>query len=97
MRIISRKKLKEFWARHPVSEKMLRAWYADAKQSIWKSPQHIKNNYKNASIISNNRVVFNIKGNNYRLVAAINYDFGIVYIRFVGTHSEYDKIDCASI
>lgn len=97
MRIISLKKLKEFWRLHPKAEKPLRAWYADAKQSTWQSPTAIKVIYKNASIVANNRVVFNINGNDYRLVVAINYRFGILYIRFIGTHKEYDKIDVTTI
>jgi len=75
----------------------LQAWYADAKQADWKGPADIKNYYRNASFLSNNRIVFNIKGNKYRLVVAINYNISIVYIRFVGTHQEYDKIDAATI
>ncbi len=73
------------------------AWHADVKQANWRSPSDIKKVYRNASILANNRVVFNIKGNTYRLVAAIQYEFGIVYIRFVGTHREYDHIDAATV
>ena len=97
MRIISRKTLKDFWEQHADSRQSLQAWYADAKQADWKSPADIKNYYRNASFLSNNRIVFNIKGNKYRLVVAINYNISIVYIRFVGTHQEYDKIDAAMI
>ena len=97
MRIIARKALREFWERHPDTQQALQAWYADAKQAAWKTPVDIKNVYRNASIIANNRVVFNIKGDRYRLVVAINYAHGIVYIRFVGTHEEYDRIDAATI
>lgn len=97
MRIISRKILKDFWELHADSRQQLQAWYADAKQADWKSLADIKNFYRNASIVSNNRVIFNIKGNKYRLVVAINYNIGIVFIRFVGTHQEYDKIDAATI
>lgn len=75
----------------------MRAWYADAKQANWTSPMDIKRVYRNASVVANNRVVFNIKGNDYRLVVAINYYQSIVYIRFIGTHIEYDKIDVCSI
>jgi len=96
-RIISRKALREFWERHPDARQALQAWYADAKRGTWKTPADIRNAYRNASIIASNRVVFNIKGNRYRLVAAINYEHGIVYIRFVGTHQEYDRIDPATI
>ncbi|HEX3033931.1 MAG TPA: type II toxin-antitoxin system HigB family toxin [Thermodesulfobacteriota bacterium] len=97
MRIISRKTLREFWERHPDVQQALQAWYYDAKQATWKTPADIKNVYRNASFVGNNRVVFNIKGNQYRLVAAIQYQHGIIYIRFVGTHTEYDKIDAATI
>jgi mRNA interferase HigB len=97
MRIIARKTLCEFWEKNPKAQKPLQAWYADAKQARWQSPNDIKKVYRNASIVANNRVVFNIKGNDYRLVVAINYDFGIVYIRFIGTHNEYDSIDVAKI
>ncbi len=97
MRIISIKKLKDFWLRYPNAEKPLRAWYADAKRASWKSPVAIKNVYRNASIVADNRVVFNIKGNDYRLVVAVNYAHGIVFIRFVGSHKEYDKIDVETI
>lgn len=97
MRIISRKIIREFCERFPDAMKPLQAWYADAKQAHWNSPNDIKSIYKNASIVSNNRVVFNIKGNDYRLVVAINYNFNLVYIRFIGTHKEYDKIDVTKI
>jgi mRNA interferase HigB len=97
MRIISRRTLREFWESHPDAEQALLAWYADVKQAHWRSPSDIKNVYRHASFQANNRVVFNIKGNAYRLVAAIQYEFGIVYIRFAGTHEEYDRIDAAKI
>ena len=97
MRIISRKALREFWEWHPDTQQALQAWYADTKQATWRTPADIKRVYRNASIIANNRVVFNIKGNRYRLVVAINYEYGIVYVRFVGTHDEYDRIDAATI
>jgi mRNA interferase HigB len=97
MRIIARKTLKDFWERHPDAEQSLRAWYADAKRSRWRSPVDIKSVYRNASFVANNRVVFNIKGNAYRVVVAIQYEFSIVYIRFVGTHAEYGRIDATTI
>ena len=97
MRIIALKRLKEFWKKHPDSESPLRAWYTEAKKATWKNPPEIKLQYASASILKNNRVVFNIKGNDYRLVAAIKYDFGYLYIRFIGTHSEYDKINAEEI
>jgi mRNA interferase HigB len=97
MRIISRKRLRDFWLHHPDAQSSLEAWYADVKQAEWKTPADIKNVYHNASVVANNRVVFNIKGNKYRLVVAVKYEYGIVYIRFIGTHPEYDKVDVDTI
>jgi mRNA interferase HigB len=97
MRIISRKALREFWEKHPDARQALQAWYTDVKRANWRTPSDIKNVYRNASFILNNRVVFNIKGNRYRVIVAIQYQFKIVYIRFVGTHQEYDHIDAATI
>jgi mRNA interferase HigB len=97
MRIISRKTLKEFWSQHPDARQPLQAWYEDAKHAAWRSPADIKNNYRNASFLANNRVVFNIKGNDYRLIVSVQYAHGILYIRFIGTHREYDRIDAATI
>lgn len=97
MRVISRKTLREFWEDYPDARDTLQAWYADVKQADWKSPADIKSRYVTASILPNNRVVFNIKGNHYRLIVAVKYDQSIVYIRFVGTHSQYDRIDATRI
>jgi len=97
MRIISRKILKDFWDRHPGAQQPLQTWYIDTKHALWKSPADIKGVYRNASFIANNRVVFNIKGNKYRLVVAVRYEYGIVYVRFVGTHQEYERIDASTI
>lgn len=97
MRIISRSALREFWEKHPNAEGSLQAWYANVKHAKWRTPSDIKAVYRNASFIENNRVVFNIKGNSYRLVAAINYQYGIVYVRFVGTHQVYNRINAATI
>ena len=97
MRIISRKTLKEFWDQHPDAQQPLQAWYHDTKHALWKSPADIKNVYRNASFIADNRVVFNIKGNKYRLIVAIRYEYSIVYIRFVGTHREYERINASTI
>lgn len=78
-------------------EDALKAWYYEARYAAWKTPDDIKQRYGSADILPDNRVVFNIKGNNYRLVVKIHYNMGIVYIRFVGTHTEYDKIDAETI
>lgn len=97
MRIISRKAIREFWENHSDARQPLQAWYADVKQADWESPADIKATYRNASVIANNRVVFNIKGNKYRVIVAIHYPGGIVFIRFVGTHTEYDQMDAATV
>lgn len=97
MRIISKRPLHEFWQRHPDAEQALKAWHHDVKQADWQGPADIRRSYASASFLVNNRVVFNIRGNNYRLVVAINYDFRFVYIRFIGTHREYDTIDAETI
>ena len=97
MRIIALKPLRTFWERHPDAEQVLKAWYHDTQHAVWTTPNDIRQIYATASIIANNRVVFNIRGNHYRLVVAINYPYQIVYIRFVGTHQEYDQIDSTTI
>lgn len=97
MRIIARSTLRTFWDKYPDSEQPLKAWFSEASRANWQSPSDIKSLYRNASIVANNRVVFNIKGNDYRLIVHVRYDIGIVFIRFVGTHKEYDKVDAANI
>src|SRR5215472_7038962 len=99
MRVIARSTLRVFWE-HPLhadSEGPLKAWYAEAKKAEWKTPAEVKEKYKNASILKGGRVVFNIAGNKYRLIVHIHYDAQIVYIRFVGTHEEYDAIDAETV
>ena len=97
MRVIAKKTLRDFWDKHPDCEQSLKSWYREAEKEIWKSPNVIKKHYPFASILENNRVVFNIKGNKYRLVIRINYEFGIIWIRFIGTHAQYDKINAEKI
>jgi mRNA interferase HigB len=97
MRIISRRILREFWEKHPDASVPLQVWFRDVEKAIWKTPADIKAVYKNASFVSNNRVVFNIKGNHHRIVVVVVYQHGVVYIRFVGTHSDYDTIDVTKI
>lgn len=96
MRIIAKKTLNSFGDHHPDAREALRAWHADVRKACWKSPTDIKRVYANASIVGNNRAVFNIRGNQYRLVVAINWRAGIVFIRFIGTHAAYDRIDAAT-
>jgi mRNA interferase HigB len=97
VRVISVKTLKSFWKKHPDAENSLRAWYTEAKRASWKSPQEIKTAYPTASILRNNRVVFNIKGNTYRLIVAVKYEFQIVCVRFIGAHAAYDRIKAEEI
>lgn len=97
MRVIAKRTLVEFWQKHPDSQSPLAAWYAEAAKGEWNTPQEIKNLYKTASFLEGNRVVFNIGGNKYRLIAKINYPHGVIYIRFVGTHAEYDKINAEEV
>jgi HTH-type transcriptional regulator/antitoxin HigA len=81
----------DFWIKFPDCEQQLKAWYQEAESSVWKGPRDIKSNYPSASFLSDNRVVFNIKGNHYRLIVKVNYSFKIVWIWFLGTHSQYDR------
>jgi mRNA interferase HigB len=97
MRVIAVRTLREFWAEHAEAEQALRSWYKEAKNAEWKEPIDITRQYGNASTLGNDRAIFRIKGNDYRLVAAIRYDKGLVFVRFVGTHAEYDKIDALTI
>ncbi len=97
MRIIALSTLKEFWEKYPDSEEQLKAWYAVAKAADWDSRQSIKGAYGNSSILKDGRVVFNIAGNKYRLIAWTNYPYRVLYIRFIGTHKEYDKIDAQTV
>ena len=97
MRIITKAPLREFWEKYPAAALPLQVWYKDATQASWRNPNDVKAQYGNASIVGNNRVVFNIKGNDFRLIVAINYAAAIVFIRFIGTHAQYDTINAATI
>jgi mRNA interferase HigB len=103
MRIISRRRLREFVASltgqrdQPAVEAALNGWYAFVKKAVWKDPSDVKADYRSASILKNRRTVFNICGNSYRLVVKINYVTGVVYIRFIGSHAAYDKIDADQV
>ncbi|MEO6902186.1 MAG: type II toxin-antitoxin system HigB family toxin [Bacteroidia bacterium] len=88
---------REFWVKHSDSEQQLTSWFREASENVWKSPRDIKNGYPSASFLEGNRIVFNIKGNKYRLIVKVNYDYKMVWIRFVGTHAQYDKIDATKI
>ncbi|MGH8617548.1 MAG: type II toxin-antitoxin system HigB family toxin [Burkholderiales bacterium] len=97
MRVIAVSRLRAFWSRHAGAETALRSWYAEASRADWTGPVAVKAAHRNASILANNRVVFNIKGNDYRLVVAVHYNRRMMFIRFVGTHQEYDRIDAETI
>jgi len=99
MRVIARKMLRIFWEQPGCgdSEHPLRAWYAEVKKATWATSAEIKERYITASILTKNRVVFNIGGNKYRLVVAVHYEAQIILIRFIGTHKEYDKINAEEI
>jgi mRNA interferase HigB len=96
-RIFAKSTLRIFWELHPDSEQYLKTWFDTAMNSSWKSPNEIKQTYANASILKDGRVVFNIKGNTYRLVTKLNFEKQWIFIRFIGTHEEYDKIDANTI
>lgn len=97
MRVISRKPLIELAKRYPDAKAELDAWFHEARGADWKDPTEVKAKYGNASILKGSRVVFNICGNKYRLIAKINYAIGIVFVRFAGAHRDYDRIDAERI
>lgn len=98
LRVLTRETLRTFWERHADAEQPLRAWCAEVQKAQWKGPQDVKASYASASFLANDRVVFNIKGNTYRLVAHVRYaPVSFVFIRFIGTHAEYDKINAATV
>ena len=97
MRIIARKTLRDFSDRHPQAKPGLDAWYHEVKRTEWHSPSDVKTLYPEARIVGKDRVIFNVANNRYRLVVKTNYAAGIVFIRFVGTHKEYDRIDVEEV
>lgn len=99
MRIIAFRTLSEFWEnpKYTDSESSLRSWYHDVKSAEWDNSNVLKQQYRSASIIGEGKVVFNIKGNAYRLVVLIDYEYKVIFIRFIGTHKQYDKINSKTI
>lgn len=99
MRVIAKSTLKKFWEQpaHADARGALQSWHDEALQAVWKTPQDIKNHYRHASLCGNNRVVFNVAGNKYRLVVEVQYQAGIVWVKFVGTHAQYDSIDVETV
>ena len=97
MHVLSRKTLEEHGKRFPDAKPALDAWLREAKTAVWKRPLDIKERYRSASILGNGRVVFNIKGNKYRLIVRVDYKTSTVLVRFFGTHAEYDKINAQEV
>lgn len=97
MKIVAIKTLRAFWEAHPGAEQPLKAWIDEVKKAQWTQPADIKAHYRSASILRNRRVVFNIKGNDYRLIVALAYQVGIVYVKFVGTHAQYDAVNAETV
>lgn len=97
MNIVSHKKLADYYTKHADAEIALQQWYKTANTAQWKCFADIKKDYNSVDNIGNQRYIFNIKGNNYRLVVVIQFAHQYIYIRFVGTHTQYDKIDCNTI
>lgn len=97
MRVISIRKLQDFWEKHPETKGALEAWYSEANHATWRTPEDIRKRYRSADFLPDNRVVFNIKGNACRLIVCVHYNRGVVFIRFAGMHAEYDKIDAEKI
>jgi mRNA interferase HigB len=97
MRIISKKILREFWAQYPDAEQPLKAWHKTVQEATWRTPAEAKSQYRSASLIGDNRVVFNIAGNKYRLVVVVRYRIQRVYVRFIGTHREYDRTNISEV
>lgn len=89
--------LREFWEIHSDCEQQLKSWYQETEKGRWRNVYELKEDYPVASILRNNRICFNIKGNKYRLIVRINFDYQMIWIRFIGTHAEYDKINADKI
>jgi mRNA interferase HigB len=89
--------LRDFWGRNPHAEQPLNAWHEEATNASWSNPAEIKAQFRGASVLKNRRVVFNIKGNDYRLIEAIAYKLQIVYVKFIGTHQAYDAVDAETV
>ncbi len=97
MRIIAISTLRNFWKSNEDAEEPLKAWYKEAKTADWATPHQVKAMHRNASVLGDSRIVFNIAGNKYRLIAKFNYPYRIGYVRFIGTHAEYDRVDVEEI
>jgi len=97
VRVIAKRTLRDFWEKHANCAEQLKSWYRETEKSEWNNINELKSEYPSASILKDNRIVYNIKGNNYRLIVKFNFEYRICWIRFIGTHAEYDKIDANNI
>ncbi len=97
MRVVSKRTLREFWGKHNDCEEQLKYWFRETEKANWKNVNELKKDFPSASILKNNKICFNIKGNSYRLIIKLNFEYQICYIRFIGTHADYDKIDANNI
>jgi mRNA interferase HigB len=97
LRVIAKRILRYFWKKHAASEEQLKSWYRETEKSVYSNINELKRDYPSASILRENRTFYNIKGNNYRLIVKFSFDYQICWIRFIGTHAEYNKIDANNI
>jgi len=97
VRIIAKRTLREFWEKHADCKEQLKAWYRETEKASWNHTNELKTEYPSASILKGNRIVFNIKGNKYRLIVRMNFDYQLCWILFIGTHAQYDKINANSL
>lgn len=97
VRVIAKRRLREFRERHPNAKQPLLAWFREVEREDWNTPAAVKAKYRSASIVGRDRVVFNIKGNDYRLVVRIHYAYRVVHVRFIGTHAEYDAVNVEEV
>ncbi|MBL7946724.1 MAG: type II toxin-antitoxin system HigB family toxin [Flavobacteriales bacterium] len=93
MRIIAKRTLRDFWSKHADCEQQLKAWFRDTERASWRNLNELKIDHPNASIVRSGRVIFNIKGNKYRSIVKFNFDYQLCWVRFLGTHAEYDRVD----
>ena len=97
MRIIAKRTLRAFWMQFPKAKGPLEAWHQEVARANWATPSEVKAQFRSASVLQGNRMAFNIAGNQYRLIVKINYPYRVVYIRFIGTHADYDTVDVTAI
>lgn len=97
MRIIAKRTLRAFWMQYPKAKGPLEAWHQEVARANWATPSEAKAQFRSASVLQGNRLAFNIAGNHYRLIVKVNYPYRIVYVRFIGTHADYDTIDVTAI